>query len=227
MIIIYSNNNFITKQNEETKSNTLEQFVESHETLYSSIDSQEVDETQETDEENEKSDETDEEVDKTQETDEENEKSDETDEEVDETQETNEENEKSDETDEKNEKSDNDNLTFSFSIDPEDYCETTLDDAINDKLHLPNTEWPNEIYREFMEIIMEFRLSNSCSDRIIKLVNKSRNSKNGDLLPKNTKKGNEFLDASDFPYMKFKKAPITKFHNIDYNFYYQPIIDGI
>src|ERR1043165_5260674 len=123
MIIIYSNNNFITKQNEETKSNTLEQFVESHETLYSSIDSQEVDE---------------------------NEKSDETDEEVDETQETNEE----------NEKSDDDNLTFSFSIDPEDYCGTTLDDAINDKLHPPNTEWPNEIYREFMEIIMEFRLSN-------------------------------------------------------------------
>jgi hypothetical protein len=120
MIIIYSNNNFITKQNKETKSNTLEQFVESHETLYSSIDSQEVDETQETDEENEKSDETDEEVD--------------------ETQETNEENEKSDETDEENEKSDNDNLTFSFSIDPEDYCETTLDDAINDKLHPPNTE---------------------------------------------------------------------------------------
>src|ERR1043165_4515623 len=27
----------LTKQNEETKSNTLEQFVESHETLYSSI----------------------------------------------------------------------------------------------------------------------------------------------------------------------------------------------
>ena len=207
MIIIYSNNNFITKQNEETKSNTLEQFVESHETLYSSIDSQEVDETQETDEENEKSDETDEEVD--------------------ETQETNEENEKSDETDEENEKSDNDNLTFSFSIDPEDYCGTTLDDAINDKLHPPNTEWPNEIYREFMEIIMEFRLSNSCGDRIIKLVNKSRNSKNEDLLPKNTKKGREFLDASDFPYMKFKKAPITKFHDIDYNFYYQPIIHGI
>src|ERR1043166_7245878 len=155
MIIIYSNNNFITKQNEETKSNILEQFVESHETLYSSIDSQEVDETQETDEENEKS--------------------------------------------------DNDNLTFSFSIDPEDYCGTTLDDAINDKLHPPNTEWPNEIYREFMEIIMEFRLSNSCSDRIIKLVNKSRNSKNEDLLPKNTKKGRKFLDASDFPYMKFKK----------------------
>ena len=110
MIIIYSNNNFITKQNKETKSNTLEQFVESHETLYSSIDSQEVDETQETDEENEKSDETDEEVDETQ------------------------------ETNEENEKSDDDNLTFSFSIDPEDYCGTTLDDAINDKLHPPNTE---------------------------------------------------------------------------------------
>ena len=38
------------------------------------------------------------------------------------------------------------NLTFSLSIDPEDICETTLDNAVNDKLHSPNTEWPNDIY---------------------------------------------------------------------------------
>jgi len=48
------------------------------------------------------------------------------------------------------------NLTYPFSSDPNDFSGTTFEDAVNDKMHSPNTEWPNEIYREFMEIIMEF-----------------------------------------------------------------------
>ena len=61
-------------------------------------------------------------------------------------------------------------LTFPLSIDAEDSRGTTLDDAINDRMHPQNTEWPNDIYREFMEIVMEYQLSNSCGDRIIKLI---------------------------------------------------------
>ena len=57
---------------------------------------------------------------------------------------------------------DDDNLTFPLFIDPEDYRGTTLDDAIKDKAYLPTTEWPNGIYREFMEIVTEYQLSNSC-----------------------------------------------------------------
>jgi hypothetical protein len=118
------------------------------------------------------------------------------------------------------------NLTFPLSIDEDDFCGTTLDDAINDKMHPPTTEWPNEIYREFMDIVMEYKLSNSCGDRIIKLIDKSKNFEKNPL-PKNTKEGRKFLDTSEFPYMKFKKAPITKFQDVDYYFYYQPIIHGI
>ena len=69
-------------------------------------------------------------------------------------------------------------LTFPLSIDAEDSCGTTLDDAINDRMHPQNTEWPNDIYHEFMEIVMEYQLSNSCGDRIIKLIDKSRRSPN-------------------------------------------------
>jgi hypothetical protein len=121
-----------------------------------------------------------------------------------ETQETNWESEQS------NEEIDDD-LTFPLSIDSEDFHGTTLDDAINDKMHPPSTEWPNDIYREFMEIVMEYHLSNSCGDRIIKLINNSRNSTDENPLPKSTKEGRKFLDVNEFPYMKFKTAPITKF----------------
>ena len=124
--------------------------------------------------------------------------------------------EKDDETDEDI----NYQLTYSLSTDPDDFCETTLSDATTDKMHPPNTEWPNDIYREFMEIVMEYKLSNSCDDRIIKLINNSRNFTDKNLLPKSTKEGHKFLDIAKFPYMKFKTVPITNFQKIDYNFYY-------
>lgn len=97
-------------------------------------------------------------------------------------------------------------------------------DAIRDKRHSPNTEWPDEIFRGFMEIVMEYQLSNSCGDRIIKLINKSKQEPEKNPLPINTKEGLKF---HEFPYMKFKKVPITNFQNTDYFFYYQPMIHGI
>ena len=153
--------------------------------------------------------------------------------ETDETDKTNE----TDETDKMNETDETDkmgemdeevdvNLMFPLSIDSEDYRGATLDDAIKDKDHPLNVEWPNDTYREFMEIITEFRLSNSCGDRLIKLFNSIKNV-DKKLFPKNTKEGRNFLDNSEFPYMKFKKVPITNFQGVDYNFHYQPIINGI
>src|SRR3954449_6603124 len=125
-----------------------------------------------------------------------------------ETQETDNECEESDVDSETNEEIDN---LFPLSIDSEDFCGSTLDDAINDKILPISTEWPNDIYREFMEVVMEYQLSNSCGDRIIKLINKSRKHKeNENILPTNTKEGRKFLDVSEFPYMKFKNVPITK-----------------
>ncbi|RIA89768.1 hypothetical protein C1645_824343, partial [Glomus cerebriforme] len=52
------------------------------------------------------------------------------------------ESEKGNETD----KEINNDLTFPLSINPEDFYGTTLADATMDKIHLPNTEWPNDIY---------------------------------------------------------------------------------
>src|SRR5436305_15277621 len=67
------------------------------------------------------------------------------------------------------------NLTFLISIDAKDYCGTTLDDARKDKTHLLTTKWPNNIYCEFMKIVTEYQLSNSCGDRLIKLFNSIKN----------------------------------------------------
>ncbi len=71
-----------------------------------------------------------------------------------ETQETDKKSEKSNETNEEideeiNEKID-DNLTFLLIIDLKDSYETMLDDAIKEKMHPSNTDWPNDIYRELL-----------------------------------------------------------------------------
>ena len=93
-------------------------------------------------------------------------------------------------------------------------------------MHSPTTEWPNETYREFMEIVTKYQLSNSCGDRLIKLFNSIKNV-DKKLFPKFTKEGRKFIDNSNFPYMKFKKIPITDFQDVCYDFYYQLIINGI
>ena len=59
-----------------------------------------------------------------------------------ETQKTYKESEESNESDEEIDY----NLTFLLSNDSEDICETILDNIINNKLHLLNIEWPNDIY---------------------------------------------------------------------------------
>ncbi|RIA82480.1 hypothetical protein C1645_835306 [Glomus cerebriforme] len=54
-------------------------------------------------------------------------------------------NRKSEKDDETDKKIDTD-LTFPLSINSENFCETTLADDTTDKMHPPNTEWPNDIY---------------------------------------------------------------------------------
>src|SRR5256886_6777371 len=72
-----------------------------------------------------------------------------------------------------------------------------------------------------------WNINNSCGDRIIKLIDKSRRAPDENRLPKSTKECRKFLDVNEFPYMKFKTVPITNFQDTIYNFYYQPIIHGI
>ena len=108
----------------------------------------------------------------------------------------------------------------------EDSKGTLLDDAINDRIHPQEVEWPNEVYHGFMELITEYRLSNACGDKIIKWFNASANIEESSL-PKSTKEGREFLNNTGFSYLNFKEAPITNFQETEYIFYYRPIIQSI
>src|SRR5690348_12562760 len=110
--------------------------------------------------------------------------------------------------------------TKSDEGDPEDYEGASFDDAFYDLHHPPRVEWPNDAYREFMEIINKYHLSNSAGDAFINFFNKFSN---WDIspLPPTTKAGKEFLDDSIVPYMMFKEVTVKTFENVRYTFFYR------
>src|SRR5260363_240606 len=116
--------------------------------------------------------------------------------------------------------------TESYEIGLEDYEGASFDEAFQDLYHPRTVEWPNDAYREFMEIINKYQLSNSASDTFITFFNKFSNL---DIspLPPSTKAGKEFLDDTIIPYMMFKEVPVKTFQNVEYVFYYRSLIKTI
>ncbi|RIB16994.1 hypothetical protein C2G38_2246681 [Gigaspora rosea] len=91
--------------------------------------------------------------------------------------------------------------TESYEIGLEDYEGASFDEAFQDLYHPRTVEWPNDAYHEFMEIINKYQLLNSA--------------------------GKEFLDDTIVPYMMFKEVPVKTFQNVEYVFYYRPLIKTI
>ncbi|RIB29275.1 hypothetical protein C2G38_2027855 [Gigaspora rosea] len=107
--------------------------------------------------------------------------------------------------------------TESYEIGLEDYEGALFDEAFQNLYHPRTVEWPNDAYREFMEIINKYWLSNSAGDAFITFFNKFSNL---DIspLPPSTKAEKEFLDNTIIPYMMFKEFPVKTFQNVEYVF---------
>ncbi|RIB15270.1 hypothetical protein C2G38_2192823 [Gigaspora rosea] len=100
--------------------------------------------------------------------------------------------------------------TESIEINPDDYDDTSFDDAFHDLQHPQDVEWPNDAYREFMEIVNRYQFSNSAGDAVIKFFNKYSNL-DVSSLPSTTKSEKEFLDNSTIPHMMLKEIPISTY----------------
>jgi len=111
-------------------------------------------------------------------------------------------------------------------IDKEDYEGASFDDAYRDMQRPQTLDFPNEAYREFMEITTTYHLSNSAGDAIINFFNKFSGLKISPL-PASTRIGRELLDTADIRYTVFKEISITTFQNIKYTLHYRPVIQAI
>jgi hypothetical protein len=117
-----------------------------------------------------------------------------------------------------------------IDLDPEDLQGATLNDALDavEGKNLPENiaNWPNDAYREFMELIVEGNISNSIGDKIIKFFNK-HSDLNESPLPKSTKNGKDYLNQINSPSLNFKEKVVPTSYEVDFTLYYRPIFRAI
>lgn len=117
-----------------------------------------------------------------------------------------------------------------IDFDSEDLQGASLNDALdaNEGKNLPVNvaNWPNEAYRDFMELIVEGNISNSIGDKIIKIFNK-HSALEKSPLPSSTKSGKDFLNQINSPSLNFKEKVIPTYLGIEFTLYYRPIFRAI
>ncbi|CAB4404339.1 unnamed protein product [Rhizophagus irregularis] len=85
-----------------------------------------------------------------------------------------------------------------------------FEDAVNETLDDSVLQWPNEIYREFAKICVDYDLSNQAVDSFINFFNKNANL-NKSPLPNNSREMHKFMNSIVSPNLDFKKKHIIDF----------------
>ena len=120
------------------------------------------------------------------------------------------------------------NLEPDFDL--EDLQGASLDDALNTNEEKNKSEttvkWPNDAYRDFMELMVENNISNKTGDKIIKFFNKHSNLENSPL-PKSAKSGKDYLNQINSPLVDFKEKVVITYEEVDFKLYYRPIFRAI
>ena len=115
-------------------------------------------------------------------------------------------------------------------LDSEDLQGAAWDDALDTIEGKNRTEriamWPNDAYREFMELIIEGNISNKMGDKIIKFFNKHSNLKDSPL-PNSTKNGKNYLNQINSPSLNFKEKVVATYNEVNFTLYYRPIFRSI
>jgi len=117
-----------------------------------------------------------------------------------------------------------------INLDLEDIQGAMLDDALDaiEGKYIPErvAKWPNDAYREFMELVVEGNISNKIGDKIIKFFNKHSNLEESPL-PKSTRNGKDYINQINSPSLEFKEKIVATYSEVDFKLYYRPIFRAI
>src|SRR5271169_4779361 len=117
-----------------------------------------------------------------------------------------------------------------INLDLEDIQGATLDDALDaiEGKYIPErvAKWPNDAYREFMELVVEGNIFNKIGDKIIKFFNKHSNLEESPL-PKSTRNGKDYINQINSPSLEFKEKIVATYSEVDFKLYYRPIFRSI
>ena len=114
--------------------------------------------------------------------------------------------------------------------DSEDLQGASFDDALDGIEGKNRSEyiagWPNVVYRDFVELVVEGNISNKIGDKIIKFFNKYSNLEKSPL-PSSTKNGKDYLNQINSPSLDFKEKTVATYSEVDIKLYYRPIFRAI
>lgn len=117
-----------------------------------------------------------------------------------------------------------------IDFDPEDLKGASLDDALDtiEGKYEPEriAKYPNDVYRDFMELVTEGNISNKIGDKFIKLFNK-HSALDKSPLPSSTKNGKSYLNQINSPSIDFKEKIVATHNEVDFILYYRPIFRAI
>lgn len=91
---------------------------------------------------------------------------------------------------------------------------------------LEKPEFPNEAYKDLMLLVTNHKLNNKAGNAVINFFNKHSNLPKSPL-PKNIKKGREFMNKMNYPNLTFNKICITHYNGKEYFLHYQNLIHCI
>jgi hypothetical protein len=117
-----------------------------------------------------------------------------------------------------------------IEIELEDLQGTTFEDAMKaiEEKNKPEkvVNWPNDAYRDFMQLVIDGNISNKIGDQIIKLFNTYSNLENSPL-PKSTKSGKDYLNQIKSPSVDFKEKIVAIYSETNVILHYRPIFRSI
>lgn len=134
-------------------------------------------------------------------------------------------------TEEDTEEEDTEGLNLEeYDFDVNDLQGASLDDALDtsEKKNKPENiaKWPNDAYRDFMELMVENNISNKTGDKFIKFFNKYSNLERSPL-PNSAKSGKDYLNQINSPSVDFKEKVVATYSGTDFKLYYRPIFRAI
>ncbi len=112
------------------------------------------------------------------------------------------------------------------SVDSDDFKGASFLECAKASLEKPGLQWPNEAYRDFARICVNFDLSGAATDALIHFFNSYARLEKP-LLPTSAREMRRFMNSIEAPLLNFKEKSLLEFEGASYILYYRPIIKTI
>jgi hypothetical protein len=112
------------------------------------------------------------------------------------------------------------------SVDSDDFKGASFLECAEESSEKHGLQWPNEAYRDFARICVNFDFSDSATDSLIRFFN-SYTHLEKPLLPTSAREMRRFMNSIEAPLLDFQEKSLLEFEGLSYTLYYRPIIKTI